>query len=152
MSSGAYTTPRDTATAAAIATRTSNFSAASSPSPQDIASAPTTSLTCSGKKKKNYPVLRTNRTILIFQAPNLAPPAPPARNSSMRNGSTASLMSKLLFENKLFQKIKFSLGELEARLPFHNVREFPDPQPFRSVVKQYSSRTPANGLFLEKFG
>lgn len=64
------------------------------------------------------------------QVPSSAPPPPPVRNTSIRNG--ASMCS-----------------ELESRFSeyFHSVHEFPMPQPFQRVCKIYNSR---NGKLTEE--
>lgn len=59
-----------------------------------------------------------------FQVPSSAPPPPPVRNTSIRNGASSSC------------------SEIESRFSdcFHSVHEFPTPQPFQRVFKVYNSR------------
>lgn len=59
-----------------------------------------------------------------FQVPSSAPPPPPVRNTSIRNGASS-----------VFSDIESRFSEY-----FHSVHEFPSPQPFQRVYKVYNSK------------
>ena len=74
------------------------------------------------------PKYKTN--LFVIQVPNSAPPPPPIRNTSIRNGGMSPCT------------------DIEARFSefFHPVHDFPTPQPFRDEKKVYNSKNGKSDL------